>query len=110
MLPDINALQANLLRDSDAFMPELLLCAAIVGLLVLRLVPALDKSHLGVIALVLTAGPFLVACCQWQGVQGFQTPEVLAAEMLGAPYKGAPIYGGPLVYDPLTPFLRPFLL
>lgn len=46
-------LQASLGRDTDAFAPELLICAGIVLLLVLRLFRIFDRHHLSWIALVL---------------------------------------------------------
>jgi len=102
MLPNLDQMQADLMRDSAAFLPELLLCGVIVLLLVLRLIPALDRLHLGWVALVLTAVPLAVAVGQWQGVGDLKSPDHYG--------KALPIYGGLLVYDRLTLFLRLFLL
>ena len=55
MLHDwIDTLQASLGRDLLAFLPELILCGAIVLLLLLRLFSASNRLHLGSVALVLT--------------------------------------------------------
>src|SRR5947209_6016171 len=54
MLFDINTLLQGLSRDSLAFLPELLVCGVIVLLLVLRLLPFLDRLHLGWVALIAT--------------------------------------------------------
>ena len=41
-------------RDMQAFLPEMLLCATIVLLLLLRLFSFLDRVHLGWVALLCT--------------------------------------------------------
>ena len=51
---NINLLQSHLNDDLLAFTPELILCGGIVLLLILRMFKALDRVHLGSIALVLT--------------------------------------------------------
>ena len=48
-----DTLQANLGVDVVAFLPELVLCGAIVFLLLIRLAPRYDQLHLGWVALVL---------------------------------------------------------
>ncbi len=65
MLPIID--QGDLILDSLRFLPELLGCFTIVLLLVLRLVPAFDRTHLGGIALLLTLAALGTSVLQWLG-------------------------------------------
>jgi NADH-quinone oxidoreductase subunit N len=60
---------------TTAFGPELLLCAAIVVLLGLRLFPSFARVHLGWFALVATLAALAISVCQWGGYLGFSTPE-----------------------------------
>ncbi len=66
MLPTFDP--ATLGRDSLAFLPELLLCGGIVVLLLLRLVPLLDRVHLGWAALLLAGTALGCRFCQWHGL------------------------------------------
>jgi NADH-quinone oxidoreductase subunit N len=66
----MNATLAELLtkslgNDAAAFLPELVLCGAIVVLLLIRLVPRYDGVHLGWVALGLSAFVCYLACEQW---------------------------------------------
>ncbi len=88
---NIGALRANLGDDLLAFMPELILCGGIVVLLILRMFKALDRLHLGTIALILTLTALGYSCIQWQ------TPP------------NSPMFGGLLWNDGFTVFLRLFL-
>jgi NADH-quinone oxidoreductase subunit N len=88
----INGLQERLGQDLVAFLPELVLCGGIVLLLVLRLFAALDRLHLGWLALASTLGALAISWAQWQG------PE---------PHRD--LFSGLLVYDNFTIFLRLFL-
>src|SRR5947209_2389276 len=99
MLPDTNEITGSVLGGAVTFLPELLLCGAIVLLLLLRLVRLLDRAHLGPIALVLTLAALAAAVCQWGGYAGFAPPAGNGEAMFGL-----------LVYDRLTIFLRCFLL
>jgi NADH-quinone oxidoreductase subunit N len=98
-------LQSSLAVDLQAFLPELILCAAIVVLLLLRLVSALNRWHLGWVALLFTVAALLVAVGQWQGRLELLTP----ATAVGGPtaYR---FFTGLVAYDNLTIFLRLFLL
>ena len=63
----LNTLQAGILNDVNFFLPELILCVTIVLLLIARLLPSLDRVHLGWIALALTVLALVVACAEWRG-------------------------------------------
>src|SRR4051812_21200801 len=67
MLPTINASDAA--RSSLEFLPELLLCFAIVFLLFMRAVRLVGRAHLGSAALMLTLGALLFSALQWVGSQ-----------------------------------------
>ena len=111
-------LGGSLMRDGLAFMPELILCFAIVLLLFLRLFKAFDRTHMGGIALGLTIAALLATVAQWLGdadVAGgsyikslfaMPSPEKFFSENSGS----ADIFSGMLVYDYFTIFLRLFLL
>jgi NADH-quinone oxidoreductase subunit N len=93
----IEDLQASMGWDAWAFLPELILCGGIVLLLLLRLFSALDRIHLGGIALVLMLGALVGTGVQWQ----------IATDGGGA-LKGE-IFSGMLAFDNFTLFLRLFL-
>ena len=91
---NLNALQSSLIDDLLAFAPELILCGGIVLLLILRMFRALDRVHLGSIALILTLAALAFSFQQWQSI-----PRGGAGE----------IFSGLLAYDRFTVFLRLFL-
>jgi NADH-quinone oxidoreductase subunit N len=99
----LQRLQADLGRDCLAFLPELILCGAIVLLLLLRLFRAFDRLHLGWVALVLAGAALAAAAGQWRGAAGLARPESFEGQRL-------PIFTGLLVYDTFTIYLRLFLL
>jgi NADH-quinone oxidoreductase subunit N len=104
MFPDattLNALQQDLLRDSQAFLPELILCGTIVLLLLLRLFNSLNRVHLGWVALACTVAALVVSHLQWHGLEGLAPPPAGGAQDL---------FTGLLVYDNFTVYLRQFLL
>jgi NADH-quinone oxidoreductase subunit N len=90
----LKQLQKQLGQDVLSFLPELIVCGSIVLLLLLRLVKALDRAHLGMIALVLTSAALAVSWAQW----GNDT------------FKNTYAFTGLLAYDNFTVFLRLFLL
>lgn len=95
-------MQETLLQvDLVAFLPELLLCATIVLLLVLRLFSALNRLHLGYVAMVMSAICFVIAFLQWSQT-GFD-PRPAGTQSLE-------LFTGLLVFDNLTIFLKLFLL
>lgn len=92
-------------HDSLAFLPELLLCGSIVLLLLLRLIPLIDRLHLGWVALLLACATLAVTAGQWCGcLTEYGVPRLNDAAGT------TKIFGGLLMYDRLTVFLRLFLL
>ncbi|MDW8264045.1 MAG: NADH-quinone oxidoreductase subunit N, partial [Gemmataceae bacterium] len=99
--PAINQLRATLGTDLLAFLPEILVCGTIVLMLLLRLLPACDRYHLGGLAQTLTVLALFVSWLQWNGA-AFWDPRG------GEPSRE--LFTGLLVYDNFTIFLRIFLL
>src|SRR5262245_17070658 len=81
------------------FSPELVLCAGIVLLLVLRLFNSLNRVHMGYVALVLTLVSLFLAWAQWQ-------PFLDSKETI----KPIDYFQGMLVFDGLAVFLKILLL
>ncbi len=79
--------------DVLGFLPELILCGAIVLMLLLRLFTALDQWHMSWVALGLTGAALVIAAGQWAN-----NPR---------PFD---MFTGLLAYDGFTVFLRLFLL
>ena len=105
----LNLLQEGVTRDCTAFLPELIVCAAIVVLLFMRLFNALNRVHLGWSALVLTAAALVVAFGQWQGGCSAIDPRVtLKAE--GHSSDTLELFTGLLAFDNFTIFIRILLL
>jgi NADH-quinone oxidoreductase subunit N len=108
----IKTLQDSLLVDCWAFLPELIVCGAIVLLLVLRLMKSLDRLHLGWAALILTVGALVAAAMQWPALDGTPGPLDprfrLHADTTSRPF--LEMFTGLLVFDNFTIFLRLFLL
>jgi NADH-quinone oxidoreductase subunit N len=90
-----DALQTSLGVDVVAFMPQLIVCAAIVLLLLIRLIPRYDRWHLGWIALALSAGACVLSAFQWF------TPTSAQGSVS--------LFGGMLVYDNFSVFVNIFL-
>jgi len=89
----VDSLQSAVAGDLLMFLPELVLCVGIVGLLLARLVPLLDRVHLGgltvaVVAVALFAAGFQVNDDQWSG----------------------PYFGGMLNSDAFGGLVRAFIL
>ncbi|MGE3804241.1 MAG: NADH-quinone oxidoreductase subunit N [Gemmataceae bacterium] len=94
--------------DLVAFLPELLLCMAIVFLLVLRLTKMTDRWHMGEVSFIITLLALLVSWCQWSGYgeeYGLFTP--LDIDVISKQHE---MFSGLLVYDNFTIFLRMFLI
>src|SRR5262249_46730216 len=102
MLPLIES--GQILIDSLRFMPELLICLGIVVLLVLRLIPAFDRMHLGVVALLFALAALGASVMQWLGEGGREGPDLARAKFMFGD-----VNGGLLVYDHFTVFVRCFL-
>src|SRR5436190_338535 len=64
-------LTSNLVNDVQAFSPQLAICAGIVLMLLIRLVPRYDRWHLGWIALALSIGACVLSCNFWYVHAGF---------------------------------------
>jgi NADH-quinone oxidoreductase subunit N len=99
----VQNLQSDLLRDLLAFLPELILCWAIVGSLVLRMISSLNRIHLGYFALASSVLALIVAVAQWQGGMLDPRPNPDSSAPL-------PIFTGLLVYDAFAIYIRLFLL
>lgn len=97
----LERLQGGVIYDSVLFLPELLLCLAIVLMLLLRLFRG--GGHMGTVAFFLTLSALFVSAAQWSGWFDMPTPGSARENAL-------PMFGGMLVYDRLTLFLRAFLL
>src|SRR5262245_53589084 len=121
MLPFIN--QGDLLLNTIDFMPELVICLGVVGLLVLRLFRDLDRWHLGGFALLVTLVALLLSVLQWLGRPGLislidslgladtRLAPTLRRAALKPPSLRDPqlLFGGLLIYDYFTVYLRVFL-
>src|SRR6516164_3151537 len=90
-----DALQTSLSVDAVAFMPQLIVCAAIVLLLLIRLIPRYDRWHLGWIALALSAGACVLSAYQWLAPTSSQG--------------SVSLFGGMLIYDNFSVFVNIFL-
>jgi NADH-quinone oxidoreductase subunit N len=94
----VTALQTELGRDLLAFLPELILCGAVVLVLFLRLFAGVARLHVGYVALAATVAAFLVALAQWRGDPNF------------GPTGRTELFTGLLVLDPFAAFVRLVLL
>jgi NADH-quinone oxidoreductase subunit N len=101
----LEQLQQNLVRDLGAFLPELLLCAAIVIMLLLRVLRVFERENMGWLALLFTAGALVVAGYQWyifdDYLPGWGGPR--------APHN-MDLFGGMLIFDRFSIFIKLFLL
>ncbi len=93
-------LQESLGRDTQAFAPELLVCAGIVLLLFVRLFRWFDRNHLGWVALVLALGALAMSWGQWAG---------LAYDPRDGIERSLDTFTGLLVFDNFAIFVKMFL-
>ena len=98
----LEQLQASLGQDASAFFPELVICATIVLMLLMRLLPYFDRMHMAWVALPLTATALYSAWSQWMGFADFDPRS-------GNPFQ-LDLFSGLLVFDNFTIFLKMFLL
>jgi NADH-quinone oxidoreductase subunit N len=98
----ISELAVNLLRDVQLFLPEMVICAAIVCLLLLRMVPGLRRMHCGPLALGLIVFALAISYVQWD-------PNLLGP-IFDSPGNVDRPFTGLLVYDHFTMYLRLILL
>ncbi len=87
--------QSALGTDAVLFLPELLVCAGIILLLLCRLVKVLDRTHLGGLAMAVLGVATFAAAFQMMGAAGNVRSSTYFAGMLAA--------------DPFAAFLRTFL-
>ncbi|HKB05432.1 MAG TPA: NADH-quinone oxidoreductase subunit N, partial [Gemmataceae bacterium] len=99
----VNDLTDRLHRDLLTFVPELILCLTIVGMLLVRLVVAARRSHLAVFALVMSVIALGASIAQFPPGSGWFRSIVPSTG-------GAPGFSGMLVFDTFGLYLRIFLL
>src|SRR5262249_39486448 len=112
----IEKLETNLVVDLNAFLPEVILCGAIVLLLLLRLLTSFQRVHMSWVALVFTLLALAVSWVQWAGpghvhlgFYQFDLPFYRPAD-LHVQTSSHDIFGGLLAFDNFTIFVRMFLL
>lgn len=98
---DAQRLQASLGNDLLLFLPELALCVGIVALLLARLVPALDRVHLG--------GGAVVALVIALFAGGYQLADSVVPQ-LAPGLNTVSYFGGMLTADPWGGFVRMVVL
>lgn len=101
----LDNLQHSLWIDARGFLPELILCATIVLLLLARLMPSLDRIHLGRFACLMTLLAALVAWEQWNLVGHFNP----IRETGEPPLPRIDLFGGMLLLDSFALFVKMFL-
>ncbi|MFO0812207.1 MAG: NADH-quinone oxidoreductase subunit N [Gemmatales bacterium] len=89
---------SRLLSDLLILTPELTLVLTIVTMLVLRLVPAFDRWHLGYVSLLATMMALLISSLQWLSFP------------LGNAAVAQDLFSGMLVFDGLSAFSRMVIL
>jgi NADH-quinone oxidoreductase subunit N len=92
MLPTINL--AELQSSLVAFAPELVVCGGIVVLLLCRMLPSLERFHLGYLALFVVVAALVAAWVEW----------------VSGDYDPTPSFTGMVVPDALTVYMRMLLL
>src|SRR5262249_19143138 len=90
----VDDIQKSLASDLRGFVPELILCAGIVVLLLLRLLPSFDRLHLGWVSLAFALGALIYPGADWMETGAFS----------------GVLFTGLLRFDPFTLFMRLFLL
>jgi NADH-quinone oxidoreductase subunit N len=101
----LEALQENLARDLDAFSPELVLCAGIVVMLLLRVLRVLERDHMGWLALAFTLGAVILSGLQWLDFDDRLPP------LTNPLYRqnSIDLFGGMLIFDRFSIFVKVFL-
>ncbi|MCS6975536.1 MAG: NADH-quinone oxidoreductase subunit N [Gemmatales bacterium] len=92
MLPTINL--AELQSSLIAFAPELVLCGGIIILLLLRMLPSLERVHLGYFSLFIVVAALVVSWIEW----------------VNGEYDTRPVFAGMVTADALTVYMRLLLL
>lgn len=91
-------LLGDLENDVQMFSPQLVVCAGIVLMLLIRLVPRYDRWHMGWIGLAVSAGACVLSCNFWVVHSGPTNTQA-----------AIPILGGMLVFDNFATFINIFL-
>jgi NADH-quinone oxidoreductase subunit N len=99
---NVDALTVDLFRDVRLFLPEMIVCASIVLLLLLRLLPAQRRTHSGPLALGLVLLALAISFVQWD--PSFTGNIFEPVEHVERPFTGL------LAYDNFTLFMRLVLL
>ncbi|MFL5341556.1 MAG: NADH-quinone oxidoreductase subunit N [Gemmataceae bacterium] len=102
----LESMETLLFRDLSAFLPELLLCAGIVSMLLLRLLPR-SRGHMGSVALIVTALGFVAAFLTAGADDGWFSGVPMMKEF-GMPLLQSRenVFGRMLVIDHLTNYVR----
>ncbi len=100
----LDNLTSSLLVDGRAFAPELWLSFGIVFLLLCRLIPRLDRVHLGPLAFLFAAGACALSVLLWLGVIPVNPP----ADS-GLVPNSVDLFGGMLIHDSFAVFIKIFL-
>jgi NADH-quinone oxidoreductase subunit N len=103
----LHELQFSLVRDLTAFLPELLLCGAIVLMLLLRLFRIFDQHHLGWLAFAMTCCALVASWMQWLGDPAYD-PRGLDSQT-GIKMVSLDLFSGLLVFDNFAIFIKLFL-
>jgi NADH-quinone oxidoreductase subunit N len=101
----LEQLDATLGRDLSAFLPELILCGAIVLLLLFRLLRLFDRVHLGWAALGFTLFALAQSCLQWVRFHDY----VPAGTINTADAQSIDLFNGMLIFDRFSIFIKIFL-
>ena len=88
MLPTISS--SELLLSSLNFLPELVLCLAIVGLLFCRLFKSLDRWHFGGLALFMALLALMLSLIQWLGTFSTDVQGLIRTSAEGTAAQKAP--------------------
>jgi NADH-quinone oxidoreductase subunit N len=101
----LEQLKLALPLDMWCFAPELILCAAIVIMLLIRLFNLFDTVHLGVFALFLTLAAVAMSCLQWHNFHS----DFLRPTNLGPVVESLDTFNGLLIFDRFSIFVKIFL-
>src|ERR1043166_8444207 len=101
----LDKIQGDLWQSMHAFVPELLLCAGIVFMLLLRLLPGL-RMHMSGVAAFFAGVALLLSIGQWLELTGFSRGYNLLAVITNDKEQ----FAGTIVVDRFTVFMRILLL
>jgi len=101
----LEQLEATMGRDLSAFLPELILCGAIVLLLLFRLLRLFDRMHLGWAALGFILFALAQSCLQWVHFHDY----IPAGTVISADAQSVNLFNGMLIFDRFSIFIKIFL-